>query len=409
MTAAVGDGRKGSASAFSIAGVDAYHLVAREKSYWNEFRPGSRSDTGRFVLKPGWRTVYGRNVETAILKVTLSDGSVGYGEATEPICPELICQLAVRLLAPVLGGTSFAHPKELWAQGYELQRGRGHVAGYHMHTLAALDIAVWDALGRREGVPVAALLADQARKSVPVYLSGIRRGTVTQRIDHLADLVSGGLTAVKIFASSDTAETIQEADALRAAVPGSWDLMVDTLWSYDDVGAAADLGRQLADRHVRWLECPLVPEDLGAHKRLLEETSVPVALGEHFFCHHQSEPWLRASARHVFQPDVGRTGISDGLRQARMAPAGGIDVTAHMGSGSPIVQAAGLQFWSALSTDTPCEYQFDLAALLPDVFQTAWVYRNGALTMPDRPGLGVEVNEEGLAANSASVEGWRSA
>ena len=88
------------ATSFTIAAVEAFHVVARDRSYWNEFKPESRASSARHVLKPGWRAAYTRNFETAIVKVTLADGTVGWGEATEPICPEVICRLAVHLVAP---------------------------------------------------------------------------------------------------------------------------------------------------------------------------------------------------------------------------------------------------------------------------------------------------------------------
>ena len=84
--------------AFEIAAIDAYHLVEGAETYWQDYKPQDRVATDRFLLKPGWRTVYGKRFETALIRVTLSDGSTGWGEATEPICPEAIGSLAVRLL-----------------------------------------------------------------------------------------------------------------------------------------------------------------------------------------------------------------------------------------------------------------------------------------------------------------------
>lgn len=394
-------------TSFSIVAIDAYHLVVADRSYWGGFRQESLLEGERFLLKSGWRTVYGRNVESAIIKVTLADGSVGWGEATEPICPEVICRLAADLLGPVLGTRDFNHPAGLWAHGYELQRGRGHGSGYFLHALAALDIAVWDALARRNAIPLSALLCRSPKSSVPIYLSGIRRATLHERTDHLSQLVASGLTAVKIFAGNETHSTLAEVDALRAAVPGAWDLMVDALWSYDQVEDAIDASRQLGERGVRWLECPLVPEELDLHRELAQQAGVPIALGEHFFTHHQSEPWMRARAMQMFQPDIGRTGISDGLRQVAAAGRQGIGSTPHMGSGSPVVQAAALQVWASIAAAAPCEYQFDLADLLPEVFDNGWRYADGALAVPDRPGSGVEVNETALQRLSATVETWR--
>lgn len=395
-------------TSFEIVAVEAFHVLERGRSYWNEYKLESRATSERHVLKPGWRAAYTRNFETAIVKVTLADGTVGWGEATEPICPEVICTLAVHLIAPFVGGRSFAHPADAWDDAYELQRVRGHVAGYVLHAMAAIDIAVWDALGRRSGRPLSSMLSTEPARSVSTYLSGIRRATLPARIDLLAGLVAEGLPAVKLFTTSDTADALAEIGALRANVPGDWDIMVDALWSYETAAEAAEARRAFGDVGVGWLECPLIPEDLEAHQELAAGEGAPVALGEHFFHHLQVLPWFKAGALSVFQPDIGRTGVSDGLRQTKMARQHGIAVTPHMGNGSPIVQAAALHFWSSIKSEYPCEYQFDLADVVPGAFQNAWKFERGTFSVPDGPGLGVDVDETVLARSSASVERWRS-
>jgi galactonate dehydratase len=272
--------------------------------------------------------------------------------------------------------------------------------------MAAIDIAVWDALGRRNGKPLSSMLSSDPAPSVPAYLSGIRRGTVAERIEMLSGLVKDGLSAAKIFVTNDTAETLAEIDALRSAVGGDWQLMVDALWSYESVGTAAEARRAFGERGVRWLECPLIPEDLDAHRELAAGGGAAIALGEHFFTHYQSLPWFKSGALSVFQPDMGRTGLSNGIRQTDLAREHGIDVTPHMGSGSPIVQATALHFWAAIRPELPCEYQLDLVDVLPAAFDTAWTFDKGAFAVPHRPGLGVEVDEVELRANSAAVERW---
>ena len=394
-------------TAFTIAAIEAFHVVARDRAYWGGLKQENRALSDRYVLKDGWRAAYGRAFETAIIKVTLTDGTVGWGEATEPICPEVICLLAVHLVAPFIGNREYDHPASAWNDGYDLQRVRGHTAGYVLHALAAIDIAVWDALGRRNALPLASLLSENPVRHIPAYLSGIRRGTLTERIDLLAGLVEQGLGAAKIFVTNDTAATLAEIDALRAGVPGAWDLMVDALWSYNSAHEAALARRAFGDRDVRWFECPLIPEDLDAHLSLGAHPGTPIALGEHFFSRYQSSPWFKAGALSIFQPDVGRTGLSDGLRQTSIARKHGISVTPHMGSGSPIVQASALQFWSAIGANWPCEFQFDLSDVLPGVFDTGWRLDKGAFTLPDRAGLGIEVDEGALRIHSDAIELWR--
>jgi galactonate dehydratase len=396
-------------TAFTIRSIEAFHVVVRDKAYWGGLAQANRAQSDRYVLKSGWRAAYGKTFETAIVKVTLADGSVGWGEATEPICPEVICRLAVHLVAPFVGNQPFEHPADAWNAGYDLQRVRGHTAGYVLHALAAIDIAVWDALGKRNAMPLAQLLARDPARTIPAYLSGIRRGTLAERIDLLGGLVEKGLGAVKIFVSDDTAETLAEIDALRAGVPGDWNLMVDALWSYRTVEAAARARRAFGERDVRWFECPIIPEDFDGHVSLARCPGAPIALGEHFFTRYQSRSWFKAGALSIFQPDIGRTGLSDGLRQASIARKHGVSVTPHMGSGSPIVQASALQFWSAIKADWPCEFQFDLSDVLPGAIDTRWALEDGCFTLPTEAGLGVSVDETALRAQADGVEIWQAA
>ena len=154
-----------SATTFTIAAVEAFHVVARDRSYWNEFKQENRATSERHVLKPGWRAAYTRNFETAIVKVTLADGTVGWGEATEPICPEVIGRLAVHLIAPFIGGRAYEHPAAAWTTPTSCSA----CAAYRRlpaHAMAAIDIALWD--GRPAQRPaVSAMLAENPARRVP--------------------------------------------------------------------------------------------------------------------------------------------------------------------------------------------------------------------------------------------------
>jgi L-alanine-DL-glutamate epimerase-like enolase superfamily enzyme len=273
--------------------------------------------------------------------------------------------------------------------------------------MAAVEVAVWDALGHRAGCSVARLLSRMPAESVELYVSGLRRGSVEERKDLLARLIREGFSGAKIFVDADMQGTLAEVAALRADAPSSFKLMVDALWSYPDVASASAARRRLADYQVNWLECPLVPEDFEAHAELARAPGAPVALGEHFFTHYASSRWLRGGLLHVFQPDICRTGVSNGWLQAGIAREANVRVTPHMGSGTPIVQAAALSFAAACRADEPCEYQLDLAGLMPDAFATSWIPMGGRMPLPDAPGLGVAVNEGALEQATASVQRWR--
>ncbi len=107
--------------------------------------------------------------------------------------------------------------------------------------------------------------------------------------------------------------------------------------------------------------------------------------------------WLsEPCAMDVFQPDVGRTGLTDGLRQMAMASAAGIPTTPHMGNGVAVFQAATLHFSAVCEPTHLQEMQAGLYEKARALTDSAWVYRDGGFVLPDRPGLGAEVDEATL-------------
>ena len=392
---------------FTIENITAFHLAfADQPGYWEDYRGGESAsgETARFEFRAGWQTVYPRTVEAVLLRVRLNDGSVGWGEANAPIGPEVVALISDRLLRPMVCGRACADPQSLWDFLYDAQRGRGYAAGYYLDALAALDIAVWDALGKRVDMPVAALLTATPRVQIPAYLSGLRQATLAERVEAMHRWADTGMQGIKIFLDGDLDAGAAELEALQTAGGDRVDQwMVDTLWM-----CRGDMGRRAKSRFgelgARFLECPLQPEDLAGHRQLIAEPGAPIALGEHFRTHYQTAAWFAAPrALDVYQPDIGRTGLSDGLRQVAQADAAGIPSTPHMGNGLAVFQAATLHFATACTGDYLQEYQAGLAERAALVADTAWTYADGGFRLPDRPGLGVEIDEEAVARYTAST------
>ncbi len=393
----------GDALGFRIRRIEARHVVPGGSSYWEGFVGG---EAGRYLFRPGWRTVYAARVETAIVRVELDDGWVGWGEANAPIAPEVTCLVARSLLAPVLQGRDFDHPASLWELGYDIQRGRGHLSGFHLDALAMIDIAVWDALAQRAGLPLAALLTSTPRCSVPAYLSGLRQGSRPERIEAARRWADQGLAGIKIFHDADTAGGVAELEALRQGAPGIGRWMVDVLWSLPDLDAASAAKAAYGALGVDWLECPLTPEDLAGHRALHARPGAPIALGEHLHTHLEAAPWLEGHAVDILQPDVGRTGISGLLHQAELARADGVRLTPHMGSGLDIFQAATLHVAAALGDpELLTENQAGLAGRLDGAVASDWRLEAGCFRLPDRPGLGIAVDEAALGRVTVPATG----
>jgi galactonate dehydratase len=387
---------------FSIRRLDVFHVRAAGGGYWEGYVDGRSRAAERYLLANGWRTVYARHVESAVVRVELADGRVGWGEANAPILPEVVCQIARDLLAPLLLGRDFIDPSAMWGFLYDLQRGRGHQGGYQVDAVAAIDIAVWDALARRADVPLPALLGEQPRSMIPVYLSGLRQATLAERVAHAREWAGRGLSGVKLFLDADIEAGCTELAALKEAVPAIDRWMVDLLWSLETLDEAVAAKAAYGAQDVGWLECPLLPEDIDGHRQLHAQPGAPIALGEHFHTSFEVAPWLEPRALDVLQPDIGRTGISNALQQRLMALAAGIDVTPHMGSGLDIFQAATLQF-AAICNDGPLtELQGGLSSRLGDAVDSGWHFADGGFRLPDRPGIGIEVDANRLGALRAS-------
>ncbi|MBI4220978.1 MAG: mandelate racemase/muconate lactonizing enzyme family protein, partial [Chloroflexi bacterium] len=380
---------------FAIKEIETFHL-AFPMRYWEEFRKDEVAKNERFEFTPGWQTVYAASIETAMVHVRFADGSEGWGEVNTPIGPEVVCLIWTNIVLPIVKGREFASPTALWGFLYDAQRGRGYSAGYWLDALAGVDIAVWDALGKRNGVPVAALLSGSPRKRIPVYLSGIRKATRKERVKEANRWFDDGLRGVKIFLKPDVDAGLEELDALRAGCPRMKHWMVDFLWMLD--AESAEMAKNaFGVRSVEFLECPLQPEDIDGHRELVRKAGAPIALGEHFRTLYQARGWFDPPrALDVYQPDIGRTGLSDGLRQLEAASTAGLSVTPHMGNGMAVFQGATLQFSAVCKPSHLQEFQYGHYRVSKEIADSGWVYRNGAFDLPDRPGLGVKVDEASL-------------
>jgi D-galactarolactone cycloisomerase len=140
-----------------------------------------------------------------------------------------------------------------------------------------------------------------------------------------------------------------------------------------------------------WLEAPLAPESAGQHAALARAISTPLAIGESYRTVFELEPFFEACAMQYVQPDLGRTGITEGLRIARAAEARGIAVVPHVSIALGPQIAAAVHFAAAVPNCAMLEFN-------PNVVETANRYLEEPLRMdgaayvvPEGPGLGVSI------------------
>jgi L-alanine-DL-glutamate epimerase-like enolase superfamily enzyme len=364
--------------------------------------PGRLPGTDYYV-EPQWVHAYSSVTEAAVVKITADDGSIGWGECQAPLTPQTPCSLITTLLGPSILGFDPRATALLFDRMYHLMLARGHTGSFLMDAIAGIDIALWDLKARRLGVPIFELLGGPFQLEMPAYISGLRMADLDGKIAAARRFQAEGFAGVKIF-SGETIQALEtEARAVREAIGPDSFFALDAICKYD-LSHAIRIGRVLDAMASDWFEAPLNAEDIESHAALARAISTPVAVGETLRSARQFEPWLRNRALAIAQPDVMRTGITASMQIANLAHTMHVPTTMHTGVCTGIGMAATWQIAAALPCRFPQEHQHGLfesgARLLVEPLEV----KAGRLLIPQRPGIGVNVNEQ--AVGSMSSEHW---
>lgn len=331
--------------------------------------------------------LYSTNFETALVRVTLDNGLYGWGEAQAPLAPEVACEIVRLLLKPALEDADFdgsiAGIETLWDRMYATMRVRGQTGGFMLDAISGVDLALWDLAGKIARKPVFALLGGD-RATMPAYVSGLPALSRTEAAAHYRD---EGFERFKLFF-----DTPEEAAFLESmdAMPRGCRIAVDALWRFD-AASARRFGAELDRRNALWFEAPMPPEDAGAHGRLAAAIDTPVAVGESYRTRYEIAPFVREKGVEVLQPDLGRCGITEGLRMAAMAQ---VPVVPHVSIAMGPQVAAALHFASAVPQCALVEYNPQVLAVANRFLREPIAMEHAAYRIPDAPGLGVELHED---------------
>ncbi|MHC4248074.1 MAG: enolase C-terminal domain-like protein [Planctomycetota bacterium] len=322
----------------------------------------------------------------------LTDDALGrYG----PIMREQAFLIRTRL-RPFLIGRDPRPVAKLWDQMVRLDR---HArAGHFMMAISAVDCALWDLRGRSLGEPVYRLLGGPTRDELPAYASMLGHSLDTEKLSREAVRVRDeGLPAQKWFfrygpgsGAAGRRANIEMARSLRSALGEDAEIMFDA-WMSWDVRYAVEMARGLEPVRPGWLEEPLPPGDLEGFARLKRETACPLAGGEHLYTRREVLPFLQAGVLDVVQADPDWTGgITELARICAMAEPYGVRVVPH---GHNV--AAALHVVAAQPPSLCPMVEFLLLHAGRQQFFHAMPLRprDGAIALPETPGLGLELDE----------------
>ncbi|MEI2414898.1 mandelate racemase/muconate lactonizing enzyme family protein [Orrella sp. JC864] len=339
--------------------------------------------------------------DCVIVKVTTEQGLVGWGEAHHGRCPGAIGQLLNTTIRQLACGMSAADVVGVWSRLYQRQ-----LASHGMGTAAALaisglDQALWDIRGKAVGWPLYRLLGG-TRRAIPAYAGGISLGFQEPGAlaEEAAALRGQGYRALKLRVGDTPARDIARLAAVRRALGDTVEIMVDANVGYTpaDVRAVAPA---LAEHRVLWLEEPFAPHDHRSYRDAAACLGVPLAAGENHYTRYEFNRLIEDGAVGILQPDLSKAGgITEALRIAALASAWKLPICPHT-SASGLNMAASLHLLSAI--DSGGYFEADVAR--ENLFRDALTTRvdgldaEGKVHAPEAPGLGVQVDEDFLAAH----------
>lgn len=346
-----------------------------------------------------YQTLYSTKIETALIKVETDAGIVGWGESQAPLAPEVARTIIETLLAPLLIGEDPMAHERLWSRMYASMRARGHTGSFMLDAIAGIDTALWDIKGKALGARVCDLLGGPFTAELPAYISGLSGANDAARAAQAKEFRERGFNAFKIFVDGEPEATLQLLDRLRDELGPHVRLMVDALWRLQPAEAVS-FGKELDARKVVWLEAPLKPEDVIGHARLAASIDAAVALGESYRTRWEMKPFFDAGAVEVFQPDIGRTGISEGMKLASMAETYNVQIAFHVSIGLGVQIAAALHTAAAIPNLIFVECNPKVWEVASQLLKTDLPVGAGVVGIPAGAGLGVEIDEERLKSYS---------
>ncbi|MBQ3591880.1 MAG: galactonate dehydratase [Clostridia bacterium] len=340
------------------------------------------------------------------VKVYTDEGIDGVGEATLEYKEKALIG-AVEHIREYLVGKDPRQIELHWHDIYRDAYWRG--GAVLMSALSAVEMALWDILGKSLGVPVYQLLGGRANDKVRIYVNGWFSGA--KKPEEFAACAKAamerGVTALKWDPFGKTYLTLSNAEldnalacvaAVREAVGNRVDLLIEGHGRFD-VPTGIRIAKELEQFRPMWFEEPVPPDNLEALKAVRDKSPVPISAGERLYTLKAFKDLFEMRAADYIQPDISHAGgIMELKKIAAMADTYYIPFAPHNPSG-PVANAATLQLAACCPNFNSLEIMYSDVTWRADVTDEDLHYEDGYITIPDKPGLGIELNEEACLAH----------
>ncbi|WP_139957308.1 mandelate racemase/muconate lactonizing enzyme family protein [Flavicella sediminum] len=346
-----------------------------------------------------------------VVKVTASNGQYGWGEGYGPAH---ILEAGIEFLKPTVIGQNPLENEVVWNKMYRRTLDFAR-RGVLMASVSALDIAIWDLKGKILNLPVSTLLGGAHRKQIQPYATGLYytdpKNPSRDFVEEAKLYVSQGFKAMKMKVGLGIETDVKFVKLIRETIGPDIKLMVDSNHAYT-FREAVELARKIEKYDIGWFEEPISPEFYEQYNELRSKTTIPIAGGECEYTRFGFQQLIKHKSVDIIQPDICASGgLTEAKRIGALASANGIDIIPHTW-GTAIGIHVALHFISNIESipgrmhdaNFLIEYDQTENGLRERLTYPKIKMIDGMIEVPNRPGLGIDIDEDVLREYAMTKE-----
>lgn len=334
------------------------------------------------------------------VKVYTDEGITGVGEATLEYKEKALFG-AIEHIKEYLVGKNPLTIEKHWHDIYRDAYWRG--GAVLMSALSAVETALWDILGKSVNLPVYQLLGGKVNDKVKIYVNGWFAGAKTPEefAAKAKEAKKRGVLAMKWdpfgksyleISNKDLNTALECVGAVRDAVGDEVDLLIEGHGRFN-IATGVKIAKELEQFKPMWFEEPTPPDSLDALLEVKKKSPVPISAGERLYTRYEYKRLFEMRCADFIQPDISHAGGIGELRKiGAMSEAYYVGFAPHNPSG-PIANAATLQLAACSPNFSILEIMYSDVDYRDQITNEDLVYENGYMKIPDKPGLGIEIDE----------------
>jgi L-alanine-DL-glutamate epimerase-like enolase superfamily enzyme len=356
-----------------------------------------------FAIPPADRVSLGIGTavkrDAVVVKITSDEGLVGWGEAHHGRAHTAVAKLIESTLRQLVLNLEVHDVVGIWQKMYRYQLASHGMGAGACLAISGIDMALWDLRGKALNLPLYRLLGG-ARRAIPAYAGGVSLGyqAPAALVEEARKSIEQGYKAIKLRVGDSVKRDIERMRAVRKAFGDELEILTDANIGYEleDVRRVMPAMDELG---IAWLEEPFPAHDYRSYREAKGFGRTPLAAGENHYTRFEFDRVIEDRAITILQPDLSKSGgLTECLRIAAMASAWKLPIHPHS-SMTGLNHAASIHFLAAIDNGGYFEGDVSKSNRYRDelVENPGNIDKDGNVWPLEKPGLGLEVNEEFLA------------